>query len=162
MVTLVSKDVEFSFDPFEKFVGRRLHTRTPTQKLKIGFPKISSQDIGSGLVSLKMIFGALQFELFRFKIHSLGSKILKFPEFNLRMLNQESTDRNRSCQSSDNLFFEPKKFENLNFSRQRRIFTVFDVNLYNSYSAPTQVNSHKAILSPPAILTVDGNIATYA
>ena len=31
----------------------------------------------------KMIFGALQIELFRFKIHSLGSKILKFLEFNL-------------------------------------------------------------------------------
>jgi len=30
-----------------------------------------------------MIFEALQFELFRFKFHSLGSKILKFPGFNL-------------------------------------------------------------------------------
>ena len=33
-----------------------------------------------------MIFEALQFELFRFKIHSLGSKIQKFPEFNLVMI----------------------------------------------------------------------------
>ena len=33
-----------------------------------------------------IIFGALQFELFRFKIHLLGSKILKFPEFNLLMI----------------------------------------------------------------------------
>ena len=30
-----------------------------------------------------MIFEALQSELFRFKFHSLSSKILKFPEFNL-------------------------------------------------------------------------------
>ena len=32
-----------------------------------------------------MIFEALQSELFRFKFHSLGSKILKFPDFNLCM-----------------------------------------------------------------------------
>ena len=32
-----------------------------------------------------MIFEALQSELFRFKFHSLDSKILKFPEFNLLM-----------------------------------------------------------------------------
>ena len=33
-----------------------------------------------------MIFEALQSELFRFKFHSLGSRILKFPEFNLLMI----------------------------------------------------------------------------
>ena len=32
-----------------------------------------------------MIFEALQSKLFIFKFHSLGSKILKFPEFNLGM-----------------------------------------------------------------------------
>ena len=32
-----------------------------------------------------MIFKALQSELFRFKFHSLSSKILKIPEFNLLM-----------------------------------------------------------------------------
>ena len=36
-------------------------------------------------MSLETIFEALQFELFRLKLHSLGSKILKFPEFNLHM-----------------------------------------------------------------------------
>ena len=51
--------------------------------LKSVFSILSSQETGSSSVSSKMIFGALQFELFRFKIRSLGSKILKFPEFNL-------------------------------------------------------------------------------
>ena len=32
-----------------------------------------------------MIFEALQSDLLRFKFHSLGSRILKFPEFNLLM-----------------------------------------------------------------------------
>ena len=32
-----------------------------------------------------MIFEVRQSELFRFKFHSLGSKILKFPEFNLNI-----------------------------------------------------------------------------
>ena len=36
-----------------------------------------------------MIFEALQSELFRFKFHSLGSKILKFPEFNLVMIHND-------------------------------------------------------------------------
>ena len=61
-------------------------TQAPTQKLKSVFSILSSQETGSSSVSSKMIFGALQFELFRFKIHSLGSKILKFPEFNLAMM----------------------------------------------------------------------------
>ena len=34
-----------------------------------------------------MIFEALQSEQFRFKFYSLGSKILKFPEFNLLIIN---------------------------------------------------------------------------
>ena len=87
--TLVSKDVKFycaSFGPNEKFVGGCPPTQTPTQMLKSVFSILSSQETGSSSVSLKMIFGALRFELFRFKIHSLGSKILKFPEFNLMIL----------------------------------------------------------------------------
>ena len=60
-------------------------TQTPTQKLEIGFSMFSSQEIGPSLVSFQMIFEALQSELFRFKFHSLGSKILKIPEFNLVM-----------------------------------------------------------------------------
>ena len=74
-----------SFDICEKFVASSPPTSTPTQKLKSVFSILSSQETGSSSVSLKMIFGALQFELFRFKIHSLGSKILKFPELNLDM-----------------------------------------------------------------------------
>ena len=44
-----------------------------------------SQEIGSSLVSFQMIFEALQSELFRFNFHSLSSKILKIPEFALRI-----------------------------------------------------------------------------
>ena len=43
-------------------VGRCPPTQTPTQNLKIWFPTSSSQEIGSGLVSLEMIFQALQSE----------------------------------------------------------------------------------------------------
>ena len=85
---LIPKDVEFfcaSFDVCHKFARGCPPTRTPTQKLKSGFLRFSSQEIGSSLISLWMIFEALQSELFRFKFHSLGSKILKFPEFNLTM-----------------------------------------------------------------------------
>ena len=39
------------------------------------FSIFSSQEIGSSLISLGMIFQALHSELFRFKFHSLGSKI---------------------------------------------------------------------------------------
>ena len=46
---------------------------------------INSQGIGSDLVSFQMIFQALQFELFRFEFHSLSSKILWIPEFNLHI-----------------------------------------------------------------------------
>ena len=58
-------------------------TQTPTQKLKTGFLIFSSQEIGSGLVSFKMIFEALQSELFRLNFPSLSSKTLKIWEFNL-------------------------------------------------------------------------------
>ena len=44
---------------------------------------IGSQEIGSSLVPFEMIFEALESELFKCKFHSLSSKILKFPEFNL-------------------------------------------------------------------------------
>ena len=43
----------------------------------------SLQEIGSSFASLEIIFGALQSDLFWFKFDSLGSKILKFPEFKL-------------------------------------------------------------------------------
>ena len=61
--TLVSKDVEFSCASFEickKFARWCPPTQTPTQKLKIGFPKTSSREIGSSLVSFQIIFEALQ------------------------------------------------------------------------------------------------------
>ena len=60
-------------------------TQTPTQNSKIWFPAFSSQEIGSRLVSLEMIFEALQSKLFRLNFQSLSSKILKIPEFNLAM-----------------------------------------------------------------------------
>ena len=63
--------------------GPYLIFQTPTQMLKIGFSLCSSQEIGSSLVSSRMIFQALRSDLFSFKFHSLRSKILKFPEFNL-------------------------------------------------------------------------------
>ena len=47
----------------------------------------SSQGIGSGLVSFYMIFEALQSALFGFNFHSLSSKTLKIPEFNLLINN---------------------------------------------------------------------------
>ena len=43
----------------------------------------SSLGIGLSLVSLKMIFEALESELFRFTFHLLSSKILKCPGFTL-------------------------------------------------------------------------------
>ena len=38
-------------DPYEKFVGKRPPTQTPTQKFKIEFSIFTSQEIGSSLVS---------------------------------------------------------------------------------------------------------------
>ena len=76
MTRLVSKDGKFYFASFclyKKFVGRCLPTPTPTQKLKNEFSILSSQEIGSSLVSLELNFQALQSEL----------KIMKIPEFNL-------------------------------------------------------------------------------
>ena len=87
--TLVSKDAEFScasFDTCEKFVASCPHAQTPTQMLKSRFSQFSSQGQGSSQVSLEMIFNVLQSELFRFKFHSLSSKILKIPEFNLYII----------------------------------------------------------------------------
>ena len=48
-------------------------TTLPTQNLKTVISIFSSQETGSSLVSLTMIFGALQ-SLFKFKIHSMGLK----------------------------------------------------------------------------------------
>ena len=50
-----------------------MHTQTPTQKFKSRFTIFNSQEIGSNLLSLKLIFEA----------HLLGSKLQKIPEFNL-------------------------------------------------------------------------------
>ena len=64
--------------------------------LKSGFSIFSAQEIGSSLELFQMIFEALQFELFRFNFHSMSSKILKIPEFNLNMDdNQEDHDFDR-------------------------------------------------------------------
>ena len=57
----------------------------PTQKLKSWFLGFSSQEIGSTLISLEMIFVGLWSQLFRFKFHILSSKMLKIPWFNLNM-----------------------------------------------------------------------------
>ena len=46
----------------------------------------SSQEKGPILVLFHMVFEALQSEPFRLKLHSLESKILKIPEFNLIMV----------------------------------------------------------------------------
>ena len=88
ITTLVSKDVEFScasFDLYEKFARWCPPTQTPTRKFKTGISIFSSQGMGSTLVSLRMIFKALQSELFRLKFHFLESKLQKIPEFNLVM-----------------------------------------------------------------------------
>ena len=88
VTTFISKDVEFycaSFDIYEKFAGACPPTQTPTQKLKSWFSMSSSQGIASSLISFEMIFRVLQSELFRFKFKSLSSKIVKIPEFNLRI-----------------------------------------------------------------------------
>ena len=73
-------------DVYKKFVEWCQPTQTPTQKLKRWFFRFSSQEIGSSMISLEMIFEALRSELFRFKFHILSSKILKFSEFNLLIL----------------------------------------------------------------------------
>ena len=74
-----------NFDPWKPSTSLKtsIPTPTPTQKLKIGFWILNSQGISSTLISFRMIFKALQFALFGFKFQSLGSKVLKIPEFNL-------------------------------------------------------------------------------
>ena len=66
----------YLIDLGHKFARGCPPTQTPTQKLKSGFLKFISQEIGSSLVLLQMIFGALQSELFRLNCHSLSSKNL--------------------------------------------------------------------------------------
>ena len=51
----------------KSFVGGYPPTQTPTQKFKSGLSMYDSQEISSGLISLRMIFEALQSELFRLK-----------------------------------------------------------------------------------------------
>ena len=86
VMRLRSKDAELfcaSFGLCERFARGCPPTQTPTQKFKNGFLIFSSQGIALRLVSLKMIFEALQSELLRFTFHLLSSKILKLPEFTL-------------------------------------------------------------------------------
>ena len=81
-----SKDVEFSCASIFN-VCREMSTYSkPTQMLKREFSVFSSQGIGSSSVSFQMILKALQSELLRLKFYSLSSKKLKFPEFNLPMI----------------------------------------------------------------------------
>ena len=61
-------------------------TQTPTQKSKTGFSMLFSRGIVSSLESFRMIFEALQSEILRFRLHFLGSKFRKVPEFNLRLI----------------------------------------------------------------------------
>ena len=58
-------------------------TQKPTQMPKKGCSTFGTQEIGPRSISFEIIFGALQSELFRFKFHSLGSKIQKIRNFNL-------------------------------------------------------------------------------
>ena len=51
--------------------------KRPRKSLKLDFPFLGSQGIGSTLKSFQMIFEALQSQLFRFSVHTLSSKILK-------------------------------------------------------------------------------------
>ena len=74
---------EAEFYWYEKCARWCPPTQTPPQKLKNGVLILNSQGISSRLVSFGMIFEVLQSKLFRFKFHSLVSKILKIPEFNL-------------------------------------------------------------------------------
>ena len=60
--------------------------------LKSVFSIFSFQKIVSSLVSFQMIFEALQSELSRFKLYSLGSKLLKIPELNLEIIFLLKTD----------------------------------------------------------------------
>ena len=86
MTILVSKDVQCSntsFDLYRKFVARCIPTLSPTQKSKHGFSALKSQGIGTIFISSWMISEALQTELCRIRIDSLGEKIQNFPEFNL-------------------------------------------------------------------------------
>ena len=77
----ISKDAEFSCASCPL-------TQTHTQMLKSGFSVLSSQEIGSRLISFQMILNL--FQLFRFQYHIqymiyCVQKILKIPEFNLRI-----------------------------------------------------------------------------
>ena len=69
-IRLVWKYVKFnwaSFDVCGKFAGGCPPAQTPTQKSNSWIPMLTSQGIGSSLVSFQMTFWALQSELFRLK-----------------------------------------------------------------------------------------------
>ena len=81
----VSKDAQFSLLLMQK-VCRQLSTHVFTHaKVKTPISTLKSQGIVPILILFELIFNALQGQLFRTKIDSLGWKILKFQEFNLGM-----------------------------------------------------------------------------
>ena len=91
--------------------------------------RLSSKEIGSSSVSLKMIFKPPQSGLFRFKFRTLSSKILKIPEFNLRMSHNKQSIRVKLYGSKEaQQFFPHRDFlfwvEQL-FDSNNRTFTFF-------------------------------------
>ena len=80
----------------------------------------SSQEIDSGLVSFYMIFEALQSALFGFNFHSLSSKILKIPEFNLQIIDNHFGKNNSD--SPQNAFSQFKCFLSTDKVLSRHIF----------------------------------------
>ena len=82
----ISKDAQFnsaSFDFDKKFARGCPPTQTPTQMFQNQFLISDSHGIMDILVSIEMIFQALQTRLSRLMIKSVKSKIPKFPEFSL-------------------------------------------------------------------------------
>ena len=98
------------FDLYEKFARWFPPTQTPTQEFKSGISLFSSQGMDSTLVSLRMIFKALQFELFGLKFHFLGSKFRKIPEFNL-IMSFTANQRSSSKQQFENQRFYQLKWK---------------------------------------------------
>ena len=85
----MSKDVELFVHLFVylKSMADDVHPlKSPRKSQKNEFWMSNSHEIGSSLVSFKMIFEALQSKLPRFEFQSLSSKILKIPEFSLVIL----------------------------------------------------------------------------
>ena len=85
---LVSKDAQLksaSFDMNEKFAPGCPPTQTPTQMIQNEFLIPDSHGIIDILVSIEMIFQALQIELSRLMIELVKWEVPKIPEFSLVM-----------------------------------------------------------------------------